>query len=344
MAVGCPPPETAIVVVASRAMGVMINGRWTTDEEVSALHFRDGRWERDRSTIRHWITTDGTAGPTGDAGFTAEPARYHLYVSYNCPWAHRTLIFRTLKNLEDIVSVSIAAPKRSDQGWIYDNDSEEYRDSCLGVSALWEAYARGHPGFTGRVTVPLLFDKKTGRAVNNESADIIRMLNSAFADVGAGGPELYPEEHRAEIDALNERIYNNLNNGVYRAGFARTQDAYEEAFDDVFETLDYLEDRLSRSRYLCGAEQTEADWRLFPTLVRFDVAYHYAFKCNLRRIMDYENLWPYTRDLYQTPGISELVFPDLYKRGYHSLSELRNPLGIVPKGPIVDFTEPHGRA
>lgn len=326
-------------------MGVMIDGRWTTDEQASQLEYAaGGRWHRNRSTIRHWVTPDSAAGPTGDPGFAAEADRYHLYVSYNCPWAHRTLIFRVLKGLEDIVSVSIAAPRRSDQGWVFDNDSAEFGDPCLGVSALWEVYARGHQGFTGRVTVPLLYDKKTGRAVNNESADIIRMLNSAFNGVGANERDFCPADKLDEIDALNRRIYENLNNGVYLAGFARTQEAYEEACDAVFDTLDFLDARLATRRYLCGSEQTEADWRLFPTLVRFDVAYVSAFKCNIRRLVDYENLWPYTRDLYQTPGIAETVFPDLYKAGYHSLSELRNPLGIVPKGPIVDFSEPHGRA
>lgn len=324
-------------------MGVMIDGRWTTDEEVSALTYAGGRFERADSVIRHWITPDGSAGPTGDGGFRAEPGRYHLFISLNCPWAHRTLLFRLLKELTDLISVSITAPARTDQGWVFDNDSEHYADTLLGKHALWEVYADGHPGYTGRVTVPVLFDSSTGRIVNNESADIVRMLNSAFDECGANGEDYYPAALRADIDAINDRVYRNLNNGVYRAGFARTQDAYEEAFDDVFETLDFLDSRLSDRRYLCGTRQTEADWRLFPTLVRFDVAYHYAFKCNLRRIMDYPNLWPYTRDLYQTPGIAQTVFPDLYKRGYFSLSELRNPLGIVPKGPIVDFSAPHGR-
>lgn len=325
-------------------MGVMIDGKWTTDEQASKLVHEKGHWKRQPSTIRHWVTPDGSAGPTGEAGFPAAPGRYHLYVSYGCPWAHRTLLLRRLKDLEALITVSIAAPRRSDQGWVFDNASEEWRDPCLGKSALWEVYAESHPGFTGRVTVPLLYDKHSGRAVNNESADIIRMLNSAFDSVGANDRDFYPRAHRAEIDALNARIYEKLNNGVYLAGFAMTQDAYDEACDGVFETLDFLEQRLANRRYLCGAQQTEADWRLFPTLVRFDVAYHYAFKCNLRRLVDYPNLWGYTRDLYQTPGIAELVFPDLYKRGYHSLSELRNPLGIVPKGPIIDFTAPHDRA
>lgn len=326
-------------------MGVMIDGRWTTDEEASALKFNDGNWERERSTIRHWITPDGNAGPTGEAGFQAEAGRYHLFVSYGCPWAHRTMIFRVLKGLTDAISLSIARPRRSEDGWIFDDEpGKEYSDDCLHKHALWQVYAEGHPGFTGRVTVPLIYDKHTGRAVNNESADIIRMLNSAFDAVGANGNDYYPEDLRGEIDELNLRIYEMLNNGVYRAGFAQSQEAYEAGFDDVFETLDYLDERLATRRYLCGDRQTEADWRLFPTLVRFDVAYHYAFKCNLRKISDYANLWPYTRDLYQTPGIADIVFPDIYKFGYNSISELRNPLGIVPKGPIVDFTAPHDRA
>jgi putative glutathione S-transferase len=322
----------------------MIDGRWTADEAASKLVFENGRWLRQPSSIRNWITADGSAGASGEGGFAAEAGRYHLFVSYGCPWAHRTLIFRRLKNLTEQISVSMALPRRSDDGWIFADEPGEHYDHCLGKHALWEVYAASHPGFTGRVTVPLLYDKKTGRAVNNESADIIRMLNAAFAAAGADGYDYYPPDHRAEIDELNARIYDNLNNGVYRAGFASTQEAYEEAFDEVFATLDWLDQRLADRRYLCGSAQTEADWRLFPTLVRFDVAYHYAFKCNLRRLSDYANLWPYTRDLYQTPGIAEIVFPDLYKYGYFSISELRNPLGIVPKGPIVDFTAAHDRA
>ena len=325
-------------------MGVMVDGRWTTDEEASKLKHEDGRWIRPESSIRHWVTADGSAGPTGEGGFAAEPGRYHLFVSYGCPWAHRTLLYRIIKGLEDLISISVALPRRSDDGWIFADEPGEYYDDCLHKHALWEIYAASHPGFTGRVTVPLLYDKKTGRAVNNESSDIIRMLNSAFNDVGANTLDFYPKAHRAEIDALNARIYDKLNNVVYRAGFAETQAAYEEGFDDVFETLDFLDDRLKTRRYLCGPEQTEADWRLFPTLVRFDVAYHYAFKCNLRRLSDYSNLWPYTRDLYQTPGVADIVFPEVYKYGYFSISELRNPLGIVPKGPLVDFTGPHDRA
>lgn len=324
-------------------MGKMIDGEWTTDEQLSALKHEAGRYQRDPSVIRHWVTRDGAPGPTGEGGFKAEPGRYHLFVSYNCPWAHRTLIFRILKGLQNLVTVSVALPRRTQDGWVFAAEPGPYHDDVYHTHALWEIYARGHAGYTGRVTVPLLFDKHTGRAVNNESADIIRMLNSAFDEVGANGNDYYPPSLRPQIDAYNERIYANLNNGVYRAGFATTQEAYEEAFDAVFDTLDYLDSQLAHRRYLCGDVQTEADWRLFPTLVRFDVAYHYAFKCNLRRLMDYESLWPYTRDLYATPGIADTVFPDLYKQGYFSLSEMRNPLGIVPKGPIVDFELPHDR-
>jgi glutathionyl-hydroquinone reductase len=324
-------------------MGTMIDGRWTTDEELAALKYRDGRFERSPSVIRHWVTPDGRPGPTGDGGFEAEPGRYHLFVAFGCPWAHRTLIFRELKGLAEHIGVSYAAPRRTEQGWVFDNHSERYADVCLGKDALWEVYAEGHPSYTGRVTVPVLYDRKSGRIVSNESADIIRMLNSAFDDVGAAAADYYPEALRPEIDALNELVYEGLNNGVYRAGFAQTQGAYEEAFDQVFAALDFLDERLADRRYLCGTVQTEADWRLFPTLARFDVAYHYAFKCNLRRLSDYEHLWPYARDLYQTGNIRRTVFFDLYKHGYFSISELRNPLGIVPKGPLIDFDRPHDR-
>ena len=325
-------------------MGVMISGRWTTDEEASQLKFDNGHWQRDVSPIRHWVTADGSAGPSGDAGFAAEAGRYHLYVAWNCPWAHRTILFRRLKGLENIIGLSATTPKRSDQGWVFDNTTDEYRDELFGKDSLWEVYAQAHPAYTGRVTVPLLYDKATGKAVSNESSEIIRMFNSAFDAVGANDLDLYPAQLRDDIDDINAQIYDNLNNGVYKAGFAKTQEAYAEGCNQVFRMLDALDERLARQRYLCGDQPTEADWRLFPTLVRFDVGYHYAFKCNIRRLQDYPNLWPYTRDLYQTPGIPETVFPDLYKAGYHSLSELRNPLGIVPLGPIVNFSEPHGRA
>lgn len=330
-------------------MGIMIDGQWTTDEEASKYQHEDGRWIRPPSSIRNWVTADGSAGPTGDGGFTAEADRYHLFVAYNCPWAHRTLLMRALKKLAPCISISVVKPRRTDDGWVFATDQDEpadrekFSDTLLGKQALWEVYAESCKGFTGRVTVPLLYDKKTGRAVSNESADIVRMLNSAFDAHGADPADFYPPSLRGEIDALNARIYEGLNNGVYRAGFAETQAAYDEGFNDVFATLDYLDDRLASKRYLCGSQQTEADWRLFPTLIRFDVAYHYAFKCNLRKISDYANLGPYTRDLFQTEGVSGTVFPEIYKTGYFSPSRLRNPLGIVPKGPETDLMSPHGR-
>lgn len=330
-------------------MGIMIDGRWTTDEEASKYQHEDGRWIRPLSSIRHWVTADGAAGPTGDSGFAADTKRYHLFVAYNCPWAHRTLLLRALKGLESLISISVVKPRRTDDGWVFATSQDEpevrekFTDTLLGKHSLWEVYADSCPDFSGRVTVPLLYDKKTGRAVSNESADIVRMLNVAFDGLGARPVDFYPPPLRDEIDALNDRIYENLNNGVYRAGFAESQTAYEEGFDDVFNTLDFLDERLATRRYLCGPDQTEADWRLFPTLIRFDVAYHYAFKCNLRRISDYPNLGPYTRDLFQTEGVSGTVFPDIYKTGYFSPSPLRNPLGIVPKGPETDLWSPHGR-
>jgi putative glutathione S-transferase len=240
--------------------------------------------------------------------------------------------------------MAIVAPRRSDEGWIFDPGSERYRDPLFGACALHELYARGGSGYTGRVTVPVLWDRETGTIVNNESSEIIRMFGGAFDAITGNALDLYPEPWRGDIDALNERIYAGFNNGVYRAGFARSQEAYEEAVDDVFETLDLLEERLASRRFLAGDRPTEADWRAFTTLVRFDVAYVGAFRCNLRRLVDYANLWGYTRDLYGVSGVAETVLPEVYKRGYYSTSADRNPLGLIPKGPIVDFDAPHDRA
>lgn len=319
----------------------MIDGEWyTSDDEPE----RD-EYEREETVFRDWLMRDGSSGPDGQTGFRAERGRYHLYVAYNCPWAHRTLIFRKLKNLEDLVSVSYVAPRRTDQGWVFDPDSEHFRDDLYGASALHEIYARAEDNYTGRVTVPVLWDKETETVVNNESSEIIRMFNGAFADIAPPSRDYYPPELQDQIDRLNDRIYRTVNNGVYKTGFARTQEKYEDAFDALFETLNWLDDRLGQSRYLCGSEPTEADWRLFPTLARFDVAYHYAFKCNLHRLTDYPNLWPYARDLYQTDGISETCDFEIYKRGYFSPSKERNPLGIVPKGPALpDWEAPPNRA
>ena len=322
-------------------MGMLIDGVWHPEDQPTARS--DGRWERSASLLRNWITADGSPGPTGQGGFKAEAGRYHLYVAWNCPWAHRTLLMRQAKELVDIIDVSVAAPRRTDQGWVFD-DASGYLDQLFGSSSLHEVYSRSRPGgYTGRSTVPVLWDTQTKTIVSNESADIVRMCNDAFVGIAPETADLYPVELRVEIDAWNERIYNTVNNGVYRAGFSTTQAAYEEVVVQVFETLDAIEQQLEKRRYLLGDRLTETDWRLFPTLVRFDVAYFGAFKCNIRRVIDYPNLWAYTRELYQMPGIADTVKPDIYKQGYYSPSKLRNPLGIVPVGPQIDFWEPHGR-
>ena len=317
-------------------MGLLMNGVWC-DEETN-LKKTDGRYVRSDSQFRHWVTADGSSG------FVVEAGRYHLYIAINCPWAHRAWIFRKLKRLEDVVSMSIVAPRRTDQGWVFDTDSLQYQDTLLGTGSLHEIYTLAQPDYTGRVTVPVLWDKKRQTMVNNESSEIIRMFNSAFAALTDDQTDYYPPPLRAEIDTLNDLIYRTVNNGVYRAGFATTQEAYEEAVKALFTTLDQLDARLATRHYLLGDRLTEADWRLFPTLVRFDVAYNGAFKCNLRRLVDYPHLWAYTRELYQTPGIAETVDLEIYKQGYYALSALRNPLGIVPKGPVIDFTTPHDRS
>lgn len=304
-------------------MGVMINGTYHV-EDPGPDTTSGGEFKRADAKIRDWITPDGPYSP--DAG------RYHLYVAWNCPWAHRALIAREIFDLKTAISVSYARPRRTDQGWIYD-DSGEYSDPELGVSAIHQVYARQSPGYTGRCTMPVLWDRKTQQIVSNESADIIRM----FGTFG-NGPDLYPADLRNQIDAWNERIYPTLNNGVYRAGFARTQAAYNTAVVEVFETLDAIESQLQTTEYLAGGRFTEADIRLFPTLARFDVAYHYAFKCNIRRITDYPALWAYARRFYAMPGIAKTVRFEVYKNGYHSKSELRNPLGIIPAGPDIDWS------
>ncbi len=305
-------------------MGVMIEGKFYAEDPGPDTQ-ADGEFRRQRANIRNWITSDGP--------FTPDIARYHVYAAWNCPWAHRVLLVRAVKGLD--LSVSYAKPRRTPDGWVYDKEGE-YADPLMGVSALHEAYARSDPPYTGRLTVPLLWDRETDRAVSNESADIVRMLAREFP----GGPDLSPVELEPQIDRWNELIYRTVNNGVYRAGFARTQEAYDRAVVEVFETLDLIEDHLKSRQWLLGDTLTEADLRLFPTLARFDVAYHYAFKCNIRRLVDYPNLWDYARRLYHLPGVAETVRFDVYKQGYFSPSELRNPLGIVPAGPAVDWSLP----
>lgn len=322
-------------------MGKMVDGAYLTEEDTSRTS-ASGEWERTPSIIRNWITADGSPGPAGEGGFRAQADRYHLYVAWNCPWAHRALLTRAIKRLDDLITISVASPRRTDQGWVHD-EAGEYADSLLGVTALHEVYAREAEPYSGRVTVPVLWDKQRGRIVSNESADIVRMLNSAFCDIAPAAIDLFPTARREAIDGWNDLIYRTVNNGVYRAGFATRQTAYEKAAREVFETLDRIEEHLGKNRYLAGGSLTEADVRLFPTLARFDVAYHYAFKCNLRRLCDYENLWPYAREIFQMPQVRPTVRFDIYKRGYFSPSERRNPLGIVPIGPQIDWDRPHGR-
>jgi len=298
------------------------------------------RWE---SGFRNWVTPDGAPGPSGEGGFEAEPGRYHLYVSYACPWAHRTLIVRVRKGLEDLISVSVVHPVMPPESWVFGAYPGATPEHLHGFDKLHQLYAHSEPDFDGVVTVPVLYDKQRDCIVNNESAEIIRMLNSAFDAWGRAELDLYPAELRSEIDTVNERIYENVNNGVYRAGFATSQDAYEAAFDRLFDTLDALEERLGRQPYLVGDRITEADWRLFTTLVRFDPVYHGHFKCNRRRLLDYPHLWGYTRELYQVPGVAETVQLDHIKQHYYRSHPGINPTGIVPKGPELDFTAPPQR-
>lgn len=332
-------------------MPQLLNGRWVADE-VAASEMRDGAFHREPTRFRRWITADG--GPVDPAILTpdlagtspqtlpAEAGRYRLYVAKICPWASRTLIWRALEGLEQAISVVVSNPELGDDGWSYLDPDGRSRDEVEGIAHLHELYVTADPTYTGKVSVPVLWDTKTRTIVNNESADIVRMLDTAFGTFAAHPVDLYPVEHRAEIDAWNARVYDGLNNGVYRAGFAKTQAAYERAFDEVFATLDALEAHLVDHRFLVADEPLEADWRLFVTLVRFDAAYHGVFKCNLRRIEDYPSLSGYLRDLWQWPGVAATVSIDHIKRGYWSIRHL-NPSGIVPKGPALDFERPHGR-
>jgi putative glutathione S-transferase len=322
------------------ALGVLERGAWRQDDPARN---QDGRFVRPPTTYRNFITTDGSAGPTGEGGFPAEAGRYHLYVSLACPWAHRTLIFRKLKKLENVISVSVVEPLMGDAGWVFGTGPGATLDTVNAKSTLAEIYLIADPHYTGRVTVPVLWDKKRHTIVNNESSEIIRMLNSAFEAFTDVHTDYYPAELRTEIDRINALVYPTINNGVYRAGFATSQEAYEEAARAVFATLDQLEELLARQRFLVGGQITEADWRLFTTLVRFDAVYYGHFKCNLRRIVDYPELWNYLRDLYQVPGVVETVSLDHIKRHYYGSHRKINPTGIVPIGPLIDFTAPHDR-
>jgi putative glutathione S-transferase len=316
---------------------MLVEGKWTADWHPVQASDAKGGFVRQVSGFRNWITPDGSAGPTGEGGFKAEAGRYHLYVALICPWASRTLIGRTLKKLENAISVSVVEPALSDEGWRFGDYPGSDRDRVNGAAYLHEIYTKADPLYTGRATVPVLFDKERRTIVNNESADILRMLNSGFGPLADDTVDLYPQDLRPAIDALNERIYPKFNNGVYRAGFATTQIAYEEAFDDVFEMLGELETRLeNQAPFLFGDRLTEADVRLFVTLVRFDAAYHGLFKCNLRRLTDYPRLSRYVEQMLSIPGVRGTVNIDHIKRGYYSIKAL-NPTGIVPVGPVLPF-------
>jgi putative glutathione S-transferase len=321
-------------------LGLLDRGAWRADDPT---RIKDGHFIRPPTTYHNFITADGRPGPTGQGDFPAEAGRYHLYVSLACPWAHRTLIFRRLKKLEDVISVSVVEPVLGNRGWEFGAGPGATPDTVHGKSTLAEIYILTSPHYTGRVTVPVLWDRSRRTIVNNESSEIIRMLNSAFDAFTDVRTDYYPAELRADIDRINDLVYATINNGVYRAGFATKQGAYEEAARAVFASLDQIEDRLSRQRYLIGVRITEADWRLFTTLVRFDAVYYSHFKCNLRRIIDYPNLWNYLRDLYQVPGVADTVNLDHIKRHYYRSHRNVNPTGIVPIGPVVDFTLPHDR-
>ena len=322
-------------------MGLLVDGQWQDkwyDTEASG-----GRFVREDAGFRNWVTADGSAGPTGVGGFKAEANRYHLYVSLACPWAHRTTIYRKLKGLEDMISLSVVHPFMGDKGWTFAEGAGVIADPIVNADYLYEVYVAAKPNYTGRVTVPILWDKKTNTIVSNESSEIIRMLNSAFDEAGATDVNFLPKALLAEIDTINEFVYSAVNNGVYKAGFATTEAAYKEAVVTLFDALDTLEARLADQRYLLGDTITEADWRLFTTLVRFDAVYVGHFKCNIRRIVDYPNLWGYLRDLYQVPGIAETVNIEHIKAHYYTSHANINPTRIIPVGPLLDFNEPHDR-
>ncbi|ARE39386.1 Glutathione S-transferase, omega [Rhodovulum sp. P5] len=323
-------------------MGQLIDGVWHAGWYDTENH--GGRFVRDTSRFRNWITADGTAGPSGQGGFPAESGRYHLYVSLACPWAHRTLIFRKLKGLEAHISVSVVHPDMLEDGWTFSTDFDGATgDDLFGLPYLRDVYTKAKPDVSGRVTVPVLWDKTRNTIVSNESAEIIRMFNSAFDWITGNRDDYWPEALREQIEIVNARIYDTVNNGGYRAGFASSQQAYDEAVGALFDSLDWLEDRLGGNRYLMGDRVTEADWRLFTTLVRFDAVYHLHFKCNRNRLVDFPNLWAYARELYQWPGVAGTVNFDHIVRHYHFSHDHINPNRIIPVNPRPDWGEPHGR-
>ena len=322
-------------------MGLLVDGKWQDrwyDTKASG-----GKFIREDAQFRNWITPDGSAGPTGEDGFKAESGRYHLYVSHACPWAHRTLIFRELKGLTEHIGVSAVHPDMLDQGWTFEKCEGSDGDALYGSQFAHQIYTRAKASYSGRVTVPILWDQKTETIVSNESSEIIRMLNSGFNELTGSTLDFYPAELQAEIDAINERVYHTINNGVYRCGFATSESAYQEAFRELFGALDWVESILTTKRYLTGDRVTEADWRLFTTLIRFDAVYVGHFKCNRQRIADFLHLSGYLRELYQTPGIAETVNFEHIKRHYYVTHRRINPTGVVPRGPEIEYTEPHGR-
>ncbi|PPI78961.1 glutathione S-transferase family protein [Marinobacter flavimaris] len=324
-------------------MGLLIDGKW--HDKWYDTDKTGGKFEREAARFRNWVTADGSPGPDGEGGFKAESGRYHLYVSMACPWAHRTLIFRKLKGLEKHISVSVVHPDMVENGWEFRPDSEQHRDHLHGFRFMHQVYTKAAPEYSGRVTVPTLWDKKKETIASNESAEIIRMFNSAFDGLEGVRTDLdfYPGELQEEIDTVNARVYDTVNNGVYKAGFATAQDKYEEAYNALFDSLYWLEERLSSQRYLVGGRLTEADWRLFTTLIRFDAVYYSHFKCNRQRISDFPALSAYVRDLYQVPGVAETVDIGQIKRHYYVSQRTINPTQIVPVGPELDFDSPHGR-
>ena len=323
-------------------MGLLQEGKWV--DRWYQTKDTGGRFVRKSASFRNWTTADGSAGPSGVGGFQAEKGRYHLYVSLACPWAHRTLIFRSLKGLDSFISVSIVHWYMGENGWTFEPGEGVTPDTVNGSKFLYQIYTAASSNYSGRVTVPVLWDKKLKTIVSNESSEIIRMFNTAFDDLGAQPGDYHPDELHPEIDEINKRVYSSLNNGVYKCGFATTQAAYEEALIPLFETLDWLEEKLSKSRYLVGNRLTEADWRLFTTLVRFDPVYVGHFKCNIRRLEDYPNLSGYVRDLYQVPGVAETVNMQHIKNHYYGSHETINPTRVIPVGPYIDYHQPHSRA
>ena len=323
-------------------MGLLIDGEWR--DKWYDTESTGGKFERSTSKFRNWVTADGSAGPSGKSGFQAQSGRYHLYVSYACPWAHRALIFRALKDLTDHISVSVVHPDMMEDGWTFATDFEGATgDTLFGSDFLRDIYIKADPNFTGRVTVPVLWDKAQNTIVSNESAEIIRMFNSAFNEITGNTDDYWPTDLREQIADINERVYETVNNGVYKAGFATSQDAYDDAVHPLFDSLAWLESILENNRFLAGNKLTEADWRLFTTLARFDLVYHTHFKCNHKRLTDYPNLWTYTRQLYQHADIAETVHFDHIVRHYHFSQTTVNPHQIIPINPTVDFSAPHER-